>query len=129
MLQHLHSYAECNCKLLSININKPAACLNQFVLQDVIPVIAECAFLTSDYPVILSFENHCSKSNQLKMAKYCVESFGDLLLSKPVDGFPVSMDFLPLSVDVLVNNYSKPAAIINFITAGFWHAASVTWNA
>ena len=27
--------------------------------QDVIYAIRDCAFVTSDYPVILSFENHC----------------------------------------------------------------------
>lgn len=28
-------------------------------LQDVIQAIKETAFVTSEYPVILSFENHC----------------------------------------------------------------------
>ena len=56
--------------------------------------IAETAFLTTDYPVILSFENHCCRSNQLKMAEYCVESFGDLLLSAPLDGHSVRSPFL-----------------------------------
>jgi phosphatidylinositol phospholipase C beta len=51
--------------------------------------IAETAFLTTDLPVVLSFENHCSKANQLKMAKYCLEYFGDLLLSNPLDAHPV----------------------------------------
>ncbi|VDM95376.1 unnamed protein product, partial [Onchocerca ochengi] len=32
---------------------------------------------------------HCSKSNQLKMARYCVEIFGDILLSKPFDDYPL----------------------------------------
>jgi len=34
---------------------------SRFVLspQDVIQAIKETAFVTSDYPVILSFENHC----------------------------------------------------------------------
>lgn len=52
--------------------------------------IRESAFARSDYPVILSFENHCSRPNQLKMAKYCMEIFGDMLLSKPFDDFPAS---------------------------------------
>ena len=30
------------------------------VVQEVIEAIAESAFKVSDYPVILSFENHCS---------------------------------------------------------------------
>ena len=32
----------------------------------------------------------CSKPLQLKMAKYCEEVFGDLLLSQPMDSHPVS---------------------------------------
>jgi len=27
--------------------------------KDVIEAIADCAFKTSEYPIILSFENHC----------------------------------------------------------------------
>lgn len=35
--------------------------MNNFTyLQDVLEAIAESAFKTSDYPVLLSFENHCS---------------------------------------------------------------------
>lgn len=34
--------------------------LKSFILQqDVIEAIADCAFKTSEYPIILSFENHC----------------------------------------------------------------------
>ncbi|XP_032241384.2 1-phosphatidylinositol 4,5-bisphosphate phosphodiesterase beta-1 isoform X2 [Nematostella vectensis] len=57
--------------------------------KDVIEAIAECAFKTSDYPVILSFENHCTPKQQLKMASYCVNIFGDMLLSKPLDDYPL----------------------------------------
>ena len=38
--------------------------------------------MRSDFPLILSFENHCMRSNQLKMAKYCMEIFGDMLVSE-----------------------------------------------
>lgn len=31
-----------------------------------------------------------SKANQLKMARYCMEIFGDMLLSRALDGYPVS---------------------------------------
>jgi phosphatidylinositol phospholipase C beta len=58
--------------------------------KDVLYHIRETAFLRCDFPVILSFENHCSKSNQLKMAKYCLEIFGDMLLTKPIEEHPVS---------------------------------------
>ena len=57
--------------------------------QDVLYQIRDTAFARSDYPVILSFENHCSKSNQLKMAKMCMDVFGDMLLSKPFDDITV----------------------------------------
>lgn len=100
--------------------------------QDVIQAIKETAFVTSDYPVILSFENHCryvhhykascsciiilqllvfcgyiiygpndlqyftcvliaSKPQQYKMAKYCEEIFGELLLKQPLENFPVNV--------------------------------------
>lgn len=56
---------------------------------DVIHAINETAFVVSDYPLILSFENHCSKPQQLQLAKYCEEVFGDKLLRKPLDDFPL----------------------------------------
>ncbi|XP_039593839.1 1-phosphatidylinositol 4,5-bisphosphate phosphodiesterase beta-4 isoform X3 [Polypterus senegalus] len=65
------------------------AMCTDILFKDVIQAIAETAFVTSQYPVILSFENHCSKSQQYKMAKYCEEIFGDLLLKQPLEGFPL----------------------------------------
>ncbi len=32
---------------------------NLFITKDVIYAISDCDFVTSEYPVILSFENHC----------------------------------------------------------------------
>ena len=61
-----------------------------FLLQDCIEAIAATAFVTSEYPVILSFENHCNQRNQEKMAKYCDSIFGDLLCRKEMKDFPVS---------------------------------------
>ncbi|VDM47311.1 unnamed protein product [Toxocara canis] len=65
-----------------------AMCTDVF-FKDVLYQIRDTAFARSDYPVILSFENHCSKSNQHKMAKYCMEIFGDMLLSRPLDDHPL----------------------------------------
>ncbi|ESO09820.1 hypothetical protein HELRODRAFT_92027 [Helobdella robusta] len=56
---------------------------------DVIKAIKDTAFVTSEYPIILSFENHCSKPQQYKLAKYCEDIFGDLLLKKPIDSHPL----------------------------------------
>uniref|UniRef100_A0A8C2K866 1-phosphatidylinositol 4,5-bisphosphate phosphodiesterase n=1 Tax=Cyprinus carpio TaxID=7962 RepID=A0A8C2K866_CYPCA len=61
-------------------------CINAL---DVIQGIKEMAFLTSEYPVILSFENHCTKHQQYKLARYCEDIFGDLLLKQPLDDFPM----------------------------------------
>ncbi|XP_045109781.1 1-phosphatidylinositol 4,5-bisphosphate phosphodiesterase classes I and II-like isoform X4 [Portunus trituberculatus] len=57
--------------------------------KDVIESIAESAFKTSDWPVILSFENHCNPRQQAKIANYCREFFGDMLLDSPLDNFPL----------------------------------------
>lgn len=58
--------------------------------RDVLEAIAESAFKTSDYPVILSFENHCNPRQQAKIAQYCREFFGEMLLETPLDTHKVS---------------------------------------
>ncbi|XP_037541696.1 1-phosphatidylinositol 4,5-bisphosphate phosphodiesterase beta-4 [Nematolebias whitei] len=63
------------------------AMCTDILFKDVIQAIKETAFVTSEYPVILSFENHCSKLQQYKMAKYCEEIFGDLLLRQPLENY------------------------------------------
>nr|XP_054604407.1 1-phosphatidylinositol 4,5-bisphosphate phosphodiesterase beta-4 isoform X3 [Nothobranchius furzeri] len=63
------------------------AMCTDILFKDVIQAIKDTAFVTSDYPVILSFENHCSKLQQYKMAKYCEEIFGDLLLRQPLESY------------------------------------------
>ncbi|XP_066572245.1 1-phosphatidylinositol 4,5-bisphosphate phosphodiesterase gamma-1 [Amia ocellicauda] len=52
---------------------------------DVLHTIREHAFVTSDYPVILSIEDHCSVVQQRNMACLFRRVFGDMLLTKPVD--------------------------------------------
>lgn len=37
----------------------------EITAKDVLEAIAESAFKTSDYPVILSFENHCNTKQQV----------------------------------------------------------------
>ncbi|XP_015115632.1 1-phosphatidylinositol 4,5-bisphosphate phosphodiesterase classes I and II [Diachasma alloeum] len=53
--------------------------------RDVIEAIAESAFKTSEFPVVLSFENHCNPRQQAKIAQYCREYFGDMLLAAPLE--------------------------------------------
>ncbi|XP_043222613.1 1-phosphatidylinositol 4,5-bisphosphate phosphodiesterase classes I and II-like isoform X2 [Amphibalanus amphitrite] len=57
--------------------------------RDVIEAIAESAFKTSEWPVILSFENHCNPKQQAKIAQYCRELFGDMLLDEPLEDYPL----------------------------------------
>ena len=66
------------------------AMCTDILFKDVIYAIRDTAFVTSEYPVILSFENHCCKAQQFKLAKYCDEIFGDLLLSEALPEYPVS---------------------------------------
>uniref|UniRef100_F6ZXT6 Phosphoinositide phospholipase C n=1 Tax=Callithrix jacchus TaxID=9483 RepID=F6ZXT6_CALJA len=62
-------------------------------------------FKTSDYPVVLSLENHCSPAQQEVMADILQTTFGESLLSDMLDDFP---DTLPspeaLKFKVLVKN-------------------------
>ncbi|KAG7169145.1 1-phosphatidylinositol 45-bisphosphate phosphodiesterase beta-3-like, partial [Homarus americanus] len=55
--------------------------------KEVIEGIAESAFKTSEWPVILSFENHCNPRQQAKIAGYCREFFGDMLLDSPLENY------------------------------------------
>ncbi|KAJ8667031.1 hypothetical protein QAD02_008693 [Eretmocerus hayati] len=59
------------------------------LFKDVIYAIRDTAFVTTDFPLILSFENHCSKAQQYKLAKYCDEVLGDLLLKEPLKEYPL----------------------------------------
>ncbi|KAK7153448.1 hypothetical protein R3I93_011380 [Phoxinus phoxinus] len=62
----------------------------EILFKDVIEAIAESAFKTSKYPVVLSFENHVdSVKQQEKMANYCRTIFGDALLVDLLDKYPL----------------------------------------
>ncbi|XP_074531383.1 1-phosphatidylinositol 4,5-bisphosphate phosphodiesterase beta-1-like [Halichoeres trimaculatus] len=63
---------------------------SEISFKEVIEAIAECAFKTSPFPVILSFENHVdSLKQQAKMAEYCRSIFGDALLIDPLEKYPL----------------------------------------
>ncbi|NXE55747.1 PLCB2 phosphodiesterase, partial [Casuarius casuarius] len=61
------------------------------------------AFKTSLYPVILSFENHVdSPKQQAKMAEYCRTIFGNMLLTEPLEKYPLKPGVpLPSPQDLL----------------------------
>ncbi|KAL3985484.1 Phosphatidylinositol-specific phospholipase C X domain family protein [Acanthocheilonema viteae] len=59
------------------------------LFKDVIIAIAETAFVVSEFPVILSLENHCSVKQQRKIALYCRKIFGNFLLTEPLSDYPI----------------------------------------
>ena len=67
------------------------ATCTSFLSQEVVETINEFAFVASDYPVILSIENHCRKYPHLlqRMATIFKMVFGEKLLGSPLDDFPV----------------------------------------
>ncbi|XP_067586072.1 1-phosphatidylinositol 4,5-bisphosphate phosphodiesterase eta-2 [Pseudorca crassidens] len=52
---------------------------SKILFKDVIETINKYAFVKSEYPVILSIENHCSVVQQKKMAQYLTDILGDKL--------------------------------------------------
>lgn len=65
------------------------AMCTDILFKDVMYAIRDCAFVTSEYPIILSFENHCCKKQQYKLAKYCDDILGDLLLKEALPTHPL----------------------------------------
>ncbi|XP_041817003.1 1-phosphatidylinositol 4,5-bisphosphate phosphodiesterase delta-1a isoform X1 [Chelmon rostratus] len=57
---------------------------SKVLFRDVIKAIKDYAFKTSEYPVILSLENHCSVDQQKLMAHHMISILGDALLTKPL---------------------------------------------
>ncbi|KAI5093107.1 phospholipase C, delta 1b isoform X1 [Silurus meridionalis] len=57
---------------------------SKILFKDVIQAIKDYAFKTSEYPVILSLENHCSVDQQKLMAKHINSILGSALISKPL---------------------------------------------
>ncbi|XP_032134105.1 1-phosphatidylinositol 4,5-bisphosphate phosphodiesterase delta-4 isoform X5 [Sapajus apella] len=59
---------------------------SRILFKDVVATVAQYAFQTSDYPVILSLETHCSWEQQQTMAQHLTEILGEQLLSTTLDG-------------------------------------------
>ncbi|XP_041824660.1 1-phosphatidylinositol 4,5-bisphosphate phosphodiesterase delta-1a isoform X2 [Melanotaenia boesemani] len=57
---------------------------SKVLFKDVIKAIKDYAFKTSDYPVILSLENHCTVDQQKLMAHHLISILGDALVTKPL---------------------------------------------
>ncbi|XP_016052298.1 PREDICTED: 1-phosphatidylinositol 4,5-bisphosphate phosphodiesterase delta-4 [Miniopterus natalensis] len=59
---------------------------SRILFKEVVATVAQYAFQTSDYPVILSLENHCSWEQQEIIAHHLTEILGEQLLSTTLDG-------------------------------------------
>ncbi|KAM6955608.1 1-phosphatidylinositol 4,5-bisphosphate phosphodiesterase delta-4-like [Lycodopsis pacificus] len=59
---------------------------SKILFKDVISTLKEYAFKASDFPVILSLENHCGVEQQTVMAKHLSQILGDTLLTTLLDG-------------------------------------------
>ncbi len=62
----------------------------KILFKEAVLAIKECAFKTSPYPVLLSFENYCGKRMLEKMANYLIDILGEQLLREPLPDYPVS---------------------------------------
>ncbi|XP_067890873.1 1-phosphatidylinositol 4,5-bisphosphate phosphodiesterase delta-4 [Heterodontus francisci] len=59
---------------------------SKIFFKDVISVVNKYAFRVSDFPVILSIENHCSIEQQTVMAHHLQNILGDKLVKSTIDG-------------------------------------------
>lgn len=84
---------------------------SKILFKDVIAAVNEYAFRTSDYPVILSLENHCSVEQQKIMAAHLVSILGDKLYTE----FDPSLTELPspeaLRGKILIKGKKLPADV------------------
>eukprot|EP00966_Prymnesium_polylepis_P289817 6694389-Prymnesium_polylepis.2 len=56
-------------------------CCTSEMFEAVVVAVAQCAFVTSELPVSLSLEMHCSPRNQCRIATMMEELLGHALLS------------------------------------------------
>ncbi|XP_067385543.1 1-phosphatidylinositol 4,5-bisphosphate phosphodiesterase delta-4 [Emydura macquarii macquarii] len=59
---------------------------SKILFKDVVSTLGQYAFQASDYPVILSLENHCGAEQQDVLAQHLTGILGERLLTAPLDG-------------------------------------------
>uniref|UniRef100_A0A8D0DBI1 Phosphoinositide phospholipase C n=1 Tax=Sander lucioperca TaxID=283035 RepID=A0A8D0DBI1_SANLU len=59
---------------------------SRILFKDVVTAVGNYAFKVSEYPVILSMENHCSVEQQRVMARHLNQILGNKLLKSTLDG-------------------------------------------
>ncbi|XP_072833762.2 1-phosphatidylinositol 4,5-bisphosphate phosphodiesterase eta-2 isoform X2 [Pogona vitticeps] len=93
---------------------------SKILFKDVIETINKYAFIKSEYPVILSIENHCSVTQQKKMAQYLTEILGDKLDLSSVSSEDLTRLPSPenLKGKILVKGKKLPANISEDVEEG-----------
>ncbi|GAB1285091.1 1-phosphatidylinositol 4,5-bisphosphate phosphodiesterase delta-4 [Apodemus speciosus] len=59
---------------------------SRILFKDVLATLAQYAFQSSEYPLILSLDNHCTWEQQKTMAQRLTEILGEQLLSSTLEG-------------------------------------------
>ncbi|NXN97391.1 PLCZ1 phosphodiesterase, partial [Rhinopomastus cyanomelas] len=79
---------------------------SKILFQSVIEVIDKYAFAVSDYPLVLSLENHCSPLQQEVMAEYLENILGDKLLTSAIGSSEITQLPSPeaLKFKILIKN-------------------------
>ncbi|KAM9332467.1 1-phosphatidylinositol 4,5-bisphosphate phosphodiesterase delta-1a isoform 2-T2 [Pholidichthys leucotaenia] len=95
---------------------------SRILFRDVIQAIKDYAFKKSDYPVILSLENHCSVGQQKLMAHYLTSILGDALVTKPLGNcMPTSFP----SPEELKGKFIIKGKRLNKLDAAFTNNATI----
>uniref|UniRef100_A0A8D3EBG5 Phosphoinositide phospholipase C n=1 Tax=Scophthalmus maximus TaxID=52904 RepID=A0A8D3EBG5_SCOMX len=90
---------------------------SKILFKDVVSAVGKYAFKVSDYPVILSIENHCSVEQQRVMAQHLNHILGDKLLKSTLDGkAPIRLP--SPEVSCAVHGPPNPASF-SIVPAGF----------
>uniref|UniRef100_A0A8D2CWI2 Phosphoinositide phospholipase C n=1 Tax=Sciurus vulgaris TaxID=55149 RepID=A0A8D2CWI2_SCIVU len=59
---------------------------SRILFKDVVAAVKQYAFQASEYPLILSLENHCTWEQQQTMVRHLTEILGEQLLNTTLDG-------------------------------------------
>ena len=96
---------------------------------DVIKTIKDHAFVTSEYPIILSIEDHCSIPQQKKMATAFQEVFGDMLVSSHLDKNETELPSPErLKRKIILKHKKLPEFVGDHNSIASWTSPTTTWT-
>jgi hypothetical protein len=84
-----------------------------YSFEEIVKFLAEIAFLTNPYPLILSLEMHCNKSQRIKIATYLKQYFKEKLFIMDYDKIHQIYSPKDLMYKVLVKTDSSYPSIFN----------------